>query len=86
MSRPLGRRQLDLLQSMCVGRFMVSPSGRREQTTVRGLERAGLVQAFAGGGLLHITPDGLRALAAAIDAGRISIENMAAQITRRDIA
>ncbi|MBO6759298.1 MAG: hypothetical protein JJ902_23445 [Roseibium sp.] len=65
----LGNRQLALLRTVGTTDALVGATKRSRRLSARGLMREARP-----GGLVHITPEGLRALADAADAGRISLD------------
>lgn len=68
--RPLGKRQIDLLAMMTsVGRALVVPNEVSKALCKRGLME---VSGRDIDGFVVVTPNGLRALADAMDAGKIS--------------
>jgi propanediol dehydratase small subunit len=65
---PLGHRQLALLNTLRRGLSLVVPND-----VARSLIRRGLASTAGKDAFVYITPDGLRAIADAADAGRISL-------------
>lgn len=71
MSRLLGKRQLDLLANFVARRAFVVTDDM-----TRSLCRRGLMREARPGSFVHITPDGLRALAQAADDGLVELFTM----------
>lgn len=65
----LGPRQLELLRNVGTTSALVIASKRSRHLCELGLMKSN----FESGNFAHITPDGLRALADAVDAGRIQL-------------
>lgn len=65
----LGVRQLELLRATASGAALVIPTARSRRLCDLGLMRAH----SPGGGFAHCTPKGLRALADAVERGRITL-------------
>ena len=65
-NRPLGHNQLAKLEMLSKGYSQVIPC-----KVCRSLIRRGLARCLGDDALVHITPDGYRAWAAAIDGGRV---------------
>ena len=65
--RPLGKHQLELLAGLaCPGRALIVPGKVSES-----LVRRGLLKCYDDGSFSCITPNGLRALADALEAGKV---------------
>lgn len=68
----LGTRQLELLRAAATMRAVIVPDKRTRRLCELGLMTA----VYEDGSFSHATPDGLRALADAADAGRIKLFEM----------
>lgn len=70
MTRPLGKRQIDVLTLICCpGRALVVPDKITDSLVARGLCEA----MTETGSFVHITPAGLRAVADLADAGKVRL-------------
>lgn len=66
MTRPLGKHQLRLLRVLAQGGLLVVPNKVSDS-----LERRGLAERLKPDAMVYITPDGHRAIADAMESGRI---------------